>query len=154
MRSTNFERLKEYILKNSIADNFYIASREWYVVKIFISDDPTQCPCGQVIYEWCHIKNRETGGQTIVGNVCVKHFLGIDMSTFFTSAKRLKKNRSKGPNKTLVSYASQYGLINEWETDFLTNVMNKRVLSDRQIACRDKISKRILVALTAQMGEQ
>ena len=154
MRSTNFERLKEYILKNSIADNFYIASREWYVVKIFISDDPTQCPCGQVIYEWCHIKNKETGKQTIVGNVCVNHFLGIDMSSFFTGAKKLKRDHRKGPNKALINYAAQYGLINEWETDFLTNVMNKRVLSAKQVACKDKISKRILTALTAQMGEQ
>ena len=154
MSSTNFERLKEYILSKSISDNFYIASREWRVVRIFISDDPTQCPCGQVIYEWCHIENRETEKQTIVGNVCVKHFMGVDMSPFFAGAKRLRKDSRKGPNKALISYAAQHGLINEWETEFLINVMSKRVLSDKQIACRDKISNRILAALTAQTGEE
>jgi hypothetical protein len=145
----NFERLKAHILQRSTADNFYLARREWSVTSIYLDDAPIECPCGQTIFERCYITNHTTGERTIVGNVCVKHFMGMDLSPLFSSAKRIRKDTSKSPNKALLAYAIQMRLINEWEAQFLKDTMGKRKLSEKQTNCRERINTRILAAISS-----
>lgn len=147
-RNQNFEKLKEHILLKSESTDFYTAKHEWKVTRLVLSETSSYCPCGQLIWEHCYIDNIITGASAIVGNVCVNHFMGVDMSSIFTWVKKLKKDPKKLANIILIDYAVKHRLINDWETNFLKNISGKRVLSEKQVACKDKINQRILDAMT------
>lgn len=140
----NFERLKAHILPLSQAKSFEAARLEWRLVQVEISDEVDHCPCGQEIREHCFIYNDKTRNTTFVGNVCVHRFIGIDTGTLFDGLKRIRQDLGANANVALIHYAQQAGFLYEKEFDFLMSTVRKRKVSDRQIAWKRKINRRIL----------
>ena len=140
----NFERLKEHILPLSRSQVFDLARREWKLVRIEISEEIDYCPCGQEIREHCFIHNGETGETTFVGNVCINRFIGIDTGTLFDGLKRIRRDLAANANEALIRHAQEAGYLYEKEFDFLMDTARKRKLSEKQLAWKKKINRRIL----------
>jgi hypothetical protein len=140
----NFERLRDHILPLSLADNFEVAKSKWILEAVKVSEEVDSCPCGQEIKEHCYIRNKFTGHQTYVGNVCVNRFIGIDTGTLFDGLKRIQRDSNANANLAVIEYAEFKGFIFENEPDFLRATIRKRKLSTAQIAWKIKINRRIL----------
>lgn len=140
----NFENLVKYLVPKSIADNFDDARREWFLDGMEINEGTIKCPCGQIIKELCFIKNKHTQERVFVGNVCVKNFIGLDTGTAFAGLKRIKADPTANANIDLIEHAYDYGYIFDKEYAFLLQTCRKRKLSDKQLAWKEKINKRIL----------
>lgn len=144
MESHNFEKLKEHIISLSESSYFEIAKTEWKLHSVEVSEEMDSCPCGQSIKEHCYIENKRNGKTTYVGNVCINRFMNIDTGTLFDGLKRIKDNRKANANEALISYAQTKGFLHESECKFLVETMNKRKLTDKQLAWKEKINNRIL----------
>lgn len=149
--SQNFETLKAHILPMSSAQNFNDAREEWHLVAVEISEELDECPCGQTIKEHCYIKNRITGYETYVGNVCVNRFIGIDTGSLFDGLRRIAQDPQANPNLAVIAYAEERGYLYErdgetTEATFLkrTVLKHKRTHSVKQLAWKEKINRRIL----------
>ncbi len=140
----NFEQLKAHILPLSEAKDFSIARAEWELVGVEISDEFDHCPCGKEIKEHCYIKNKINGNSTYVGNVCINRFIGIDTGSLFDGLKRIASDDSANANRDLIIHAYKLGYIYEGEFKFLMEARLKRKLSDKQIAWKQKINRRII----------
>lgn len=140
----NFERLRDHILSLSLADNFAVAKSEWILEAVEVSEEFDSCPCGQEIKEHCYIRNKLTGHQTYVGNVCVNRFIGIDTGTLFDGLKRIERDSNANANLAVIEYAEFKGFLFDKEPDFLRATIRKRKLSTAQIAWKIKINRRIL----------
>ncbi|MDJ0275993.1 hypothetical protein QLH51_04135 [Sphingomonas sp. 2R-10] len=146
----NFERLKAHILPRSVAKDFESARSEWDLIYVEISDEPDHCPCGQQILEHCYIRNRLTHRETYVGNICINRFLGIDTGNLFDGLKRIRSDPSANANESVIEYARRKGFLYESEYQFLHSTKLKRKLSDRQVAWKVKINRRILSQTVVQ----
>jgi hypothetical protein len=140
----NFERLKSHILPLSRSDCFEVARAEWHLVRVEISEEFDNCPCGKEIKELCHITNRVTGESTYVGNVCINRFIGIDTGNLFEGLKRIIKDPFANANRDVIEYGVKHGLIYDSEYKFLEATRFKRKLSDRQLDWKRKINRRIV----------
>lgn len=143
MEGHNFERLKAHILPLSKAKTFELARREWRLVGVEISEELDNCPCGQEILEHCYIRNDSTGHSTYVGNVCINRFIGIDTGSLFPGLKRIAANSSANANADLIQHAFNLGYIYDSEYKFLMETRFKRKLSEKQLAWKQKINRRI-----------
>ena len=139
----NFERLKAHILPLSNASEFSAAKSEWKLVGVEIQEEFDSCPCGQPIKELCYIKNQLNGNKTYVGNVCVNRFIGIETGNLFAGLKRIAKDDTANANEDLIIHAYRLGYIYETEYQFLMQTRHKRKLSEKQLAWKQKINRRI-----------
>ena len=145
MDGHNFERLKAHVLPLSLSQDFDVARREWGLVAVEISDEWDHCPCGQEIKEHCYIRNRMTGRETYVGNVCINRFIQIDTGNLFDGLKRIAKDLTANANTDLIEHAMRMGyLYGEKEYTFLKQTVRKRILSEKQLAWKVKINRRIV----------
>lgn len=145
MDGHNFERLKAHILPLSLSQAFDVARTEWALVDVQISEEFDWCPCGQEIKEHCYIRNRLTGKETYVGNVCINRFIQIDTGNLFEGLKRIAKDLSANANDDLIEHAYRMGyLYDVKEYNFLKQTVRKRNLSTAQIAWKTKINRRII----------
>ena len=144
MDGHNFERLKAHILPRSVAQHFDAARFEWDLIFVELSDELDHCPCGKQILEHCYIRNRLTHREIYVGNVCINRFLGIDTGNLFDGLKRIRDDPSANANEAVIEYANKQGFLFEREYQFLHSTRLKRSLSDRQVAWKIKINRRIL----------
>lgn len=142
----NFERLRAHILPLSESQSFESARNEWKLVGVEISEEFDSCPCGQQIKEHCHIENSINGNRTYVGNVCINRFLGISTGNLFDGLKRIAEDTTANPNADLIEHAYKLGYIFESEYGFLMRTRFKRILSEKQIAWKMKINRRIINA--------
>lgn len=140
----NFERLKAYILPLSESNNFSIARREWILIGVEVSEEFDNCPCGQEIKEHCYIQNTINGNTTYVGNVCINRFIGIETGNLFAGLKRITENDKANANEDLIYHAYKLGYIYENEYKFLMDTRLKRMLSEKQLAWKQKINRRII----------
>lgn len=140
----NFEKLKEHILPLSNSPDFYSAKNEWKLVGVEIQEDWDNCPCGQAIKELCYIQNQFNQNKTYVGNVCVNQFIGIQTGNLFAGLKRIAKDYAANANEDLILHAYQLGYIFEKEYQFLMQTRRKRKLSEKQLAWKEKINRRIV----------
>lgn len=140
----NFENLKAHVLPLSKAHDFEAAKKEWRLVHIELREEFDACPCGQPIKELCHIENELTGNETYVGNICINRFIGIQTGNLFVGLKRIAANPSANANEDLITHAYQLGYIYEREYKFLMDTRRKRVLSEKQLAWKKKINRRII----------
>jgi hypothetical protein len=144
----NFAQLKAAILKLSRATDWETARKEWQLSNVYDSDEPDTCLCGHYpIIEICEIENRVTGNRTDVGNVCIKRFLGFRSDLIFQALKRIRKEMTKSLNADAITFFRQRGAITDWEYGFLQDTLRKRNLSDRQLAARVNINRKVLAAL-------
>ena len=144
----NFAQLREEILERSDADIWEVARKEWSVIDIWESDEPESCLCGHYpIIEMCEIHNRITKEQVIVGNVCVKRFLGFRADLIFESIKRIKKDTTRSLNADAIAFFYSVKLLTNWEYGFLQDTIRKRKLSLAQLNKRSQINRKVLSAV-------
>ena len=151
MDGHNFERLKAHILSLSVGQTFDIARTEWSLKAIELSDEWDQCPCGQDIKEHCYIHNRYSGANTYVGNVCINRFIQIETGNLFEGLRRIREDVRANANADLIEHAWRMGyLFDVKEYSFLKQTVRKRHLSEKQLAWKEKINRRILAATVVQ----
>lgn len=152
--SENFERLKAHILPLSAAQYFEAARKEWNLIGVELSEELDNCPCGQEIREHCYIQNSINGNTTYVGNVCINRFIGIDTGNLFAGIKRITQDASANANEDLIEHAYKFGYIYESEYKFLMDTKHKRKLSEKQLAWKQKINRRITNQIVVQKRTQ
>ncbi|WP_025599568.1 hypothetical protein [Burkholderia sp. WSM2230] len=154
--SHNFAILKAEILARSNSRVWESAVGEWDLDHIFTVDRTDDggfvehghgvCLCShQPIVEHCVLKNHVNGNEAVVGNVCVKRFMGIDYSLLFDGVARIRKDISKAANAALIQFVHERGEITDWELGFLSDTKSKRALSAKQRTTRQRINSKILV---------
>lgn len=144
MESHSFERLKNHILPLSVSQSFESARTEWDLLFVELSDEFDHCPCGQQILEHCYIRNRLTGRETYVGNVCINRFLKIETGSLFDGLKRIRDNPEANANEAVIEYAHKNGYLFPNEYQFLHDTKKKRKPSGPQLSWKRKINSRIL----------
>ena len=154
MDGYNFERLKTHIMELSQSSDFIAARSEWDLVHIEISEEFDHCPCGQSIKEHCYIRNRVTGKETYVGNVCINKFLGIDTGNLFAGLKRIQKDVEANANEAVIEYANKLGILSAGDYKFLHDTKLKKKPSEKQLAWKVKLNRRILAKIAVmQRGD-
>jgi hypothetical protein len=137
-------RLAAHILPLSRATTFAAAKHEWTLLSVEVSEEFDECPCGHEIKEHCYIRNRITGSETYVGNVCIKNFMGIDTGNLFSGIRRISDDHSANANSEVIEYARTQGFLFPGEYEFLLSTRRKRNLSPAQLSWKRKINARIL----------
>jgi hypothetical protein len=149
--------LAREILARSSATEWHDAKLEWALSSIFFSgpDDPGTCLCGHFpIREHCVLTNRNTGAKVVVGNVCVKRFLGLDYGDLFAALRKIMKNREAALPLKPVDYGWEQGWLTSWERNFCLNTCRKsrRRLSPNQLKKRIEINTKFIGRLTEWEG--
>lgn len=148
--SHNFALLRAHILPLSVAEDFDIARQEWDLYAIEMSEEVAHCPCSHEIREHCYIENRRNGNRTHVGNVCINRFIGISTGNLFGGLKRIARDSGANANTDLITHSYRMGYIYESEHKFLMDTRRKRRLSEKQIAWKEKINRRIIAQTVVQ----
>lgn len=136
--------LVQQILKRSKSKEWAMAEKEWELTTIERSDIPYTCLCTHYpIKELCHLYNSKTHEKVIVGNCCVRLFdsVPITLDSAFHALARGKLNKS------LIDYAYENAIIDNWQYNFSCATWRKRVLTYKQRNKREAITKKILKAL-------
>ena len=137
-------KLTEEIISLSNSDNWDLAKLEWKLDEIYEAEDPDTCLCGHFpIVEICVLVNKLNGHSTIVGNSCVKKFLGLSSDKIFQAIKRVRKDNTKALNSESIQYAFDRQWLNEWEKNFYIDIMRKRKLTDNQLKKKIQINTKI-----------
>ena len=85
---SNYKLIQEILIKSQSKIWDY-AKTEWTLVDIFEADEQETCLCGHYpIKELCELHNSINGQTVIVGNQCVKKFMGISSDKLFESVKK------------------------------------------------------------------
>ncbi len=139
-------KLIEKIIALSESDNWEFAKLEWDFTYAYMSEESQTCLCGRYpILEICVIKNKKNEKETEVGNCCVNKFLGINRANMiFTSLKRVKKDISKSMSVETLKYLYDRNAINEFEYNFYSDIIRKRILSERQSDVKKHINKKLI----------
>ena len=133
------------IIALSVADTWDEAKLEWSLFDVFKEDQPDTCLCGHFpIIENCVLHNRENGTQAIIGNVCVKKFLGLPSDKIFQGINRIAQDNERSLNTEAIDHAHRKGWINDWERKFYFDTMRKRNLSGKQREKRIQINDKVL----------
>jgi hypothetical protein len=149
-------RLVEEIMALSLAKSWGEAKREWVLSHVFYAASPGTCLCGKYpIIEHCVICNRENGNTAVVGNHCVRRFMGLPSERIFAGLRRIASDRGARLGDAVVEYAYAKGWISDWEYEFCRDKRRGRRLSPRQRAKRVEINEKVLErARTQAAGEE
>ena len=138
-------RLTQGIIELSDAKIWDDAKLEWRLAEVYEAEEPDTCLCGHFpIIEICVLHNVINGNTTIVGNCCVRKFIGLPSDKIFQAIKRLRKNNEKSLNAEAIQYAREKKWINEWEKSFYLDIMQKRNLSPKQLNKKIQINEKIV----------
>ena len=138
--------LVEGILKLSEASLWAEAKLEWELDEVHETDRFETCLCTHYpIKELCFLRNIKNGNSTMVGNCCVKQFLGLPSHAIFSAIRRITEDAGRALNPKALAYAHRRGWITEWERKFYLDTWRKnRGLTQRQWAVRMRINLRFL----------
>ena len=138
-------KLSSEIINLSESTNWDEAKLEWSLSEIYEADDPEYCLCGHYpIIEVCILINKLNNNHAVVGNCCVKKFIGLPSDKIFQAVKRIRKDNQKSLNIEAIQHAFDKGWINDWEYHFSVDTIRKRKLSARQCETREKINEKML----------
>ena len=136
------------IIQLSEAGAWEQARLEWVLAEVYEAEEPETCLCGHFpIIELCVLVNRQNMNTAIVGNICVKKFIGLPSDRIFQAVKRIRKDNSKSLNSEAIQHAYERRWINEWERDFYFDVMSKRKLSEKQETKKLSINALVLTRM-------
>jgi len=145
MSGHNQKVLAAGIIALSKATTWERAKLEWGLHAVYWEDVGTTCLCSHYpIKEICVLYNATTGREAIVGNVCVKKFMGLRSNEIFVSLKRIDKNIHKSLSTEAILHAYDSEWINEWERDFYFGTTMRRRLTPKQMAKRVQINELVL----------
>jgi len=141
-------KLTAEIIRLSSTTNWATARSEWSLLEVYESVEPDTCLCGHFpIIEICVIANKRNGNKAIVGNVCVNKFLGLPSDNIFRSVKRVAKDNAKSLSVEAINHAHAKNWINNWERGFSLDTRRKRNMSEKQIAKRVQINKKVMLRM-------
>ena len=133
------------IIQLSVADTWDEAKLEWSLFDVFKEEEPDTCFCGHYpIHENCVLLNCKNSNRAIVGNVCVKKFLGLPSDKIFQGINRIALDNERSLNAEAIDHAHGKDWINDWERKFYLDTMRKRNLSGRQKEKRIQINDKVL----------
>jgi hypothetical protein len=137
--------LASKIIALSDSDNWDEAKLEWSLVDVYKEDEPDTCLCGHYpIIENCILRNRVNCNQAVVGNVCVKKFLGLPSDKIFDAINRISQDNERPLNAEAIDHAHRKGWISDWERKFYFDTLRKRNLSAKQLEKRIQINTKVL----------
>ncbi len=133
------------IIELSFADKWDNAKKEWSLIEIIEAESPETCLCGHYpIIELCELKNNINGNTVIVGNICVKKFLGISSDKIYSTIKKLRKSIENTANIETIEFLYSKKEITDWEKEFYSRIARIRNLSDKQLKIKIEINNKIL----------
>lgn len=142
---SNPYKLMQGIIGLSNATSWEDAKNEWVLSLVYEEEEGATCLCGHhPIKEICVVRNKLNGKEAIVGNVCVKKFLGLPSDRIFSAIQRISKDNSKSLNIEAIKYMYERGWLNEWEYKFYCDNKNRRKLTESQIAKKIEINQKLL----------
>lgn len=148
---SNFKELIKKVTEfsNNSTNCWDKIKEEWELIDITKTDNYSNCLCGKEIKELCYIQNKYNKEILIVGNECIKKVcpnteLNTKTHTLFDCINKLKKDKTKAPNKLLISYCKKKDILTDWEYEFSLNTYKKRKLSEKQLYWRKEINSKIL----------
>ena len=148
-------QLATEITKLSDADQWDEAKLEWQLKEIYREDEPLTCLCGHFpIIEICVLSNSKNGNEALVGNICVKKFLGLPSNKIFTAIKRITDDESAALNPEAIIHVYERGWIDEWKKKFYLDTWRKRNLSNKQLAKRIGINQMVLRRITNRFRQR
>src|SRR5262249_3814062 len=106
--------LHEAIIAHSVADTWDAAKREWALSDVYLTDTPGNCLCGHRITEHCVITNYLNDNQVVVGNHCVRQFIGLPSERLFVAIRRISADIGAALNIETIEHAFTEGWINSW----------------------------------------
>lgn len=134
-------KFNEKILDLSKSNNLEECYKEWSL--IFEDEKEDKCICSHPIMQRFHFLNDQNEEKIIVGNCCIK-FLDIELYNKLRNYNKDKKEIIRGNIRTsVIQYNSEIGRINNFEADFLKNIMRKQKLTDKQVSLKNKILNKI-----------
>lgn len=137
-------KLTQEIMALSVSSNWDVAKLEWKLHEIYEADEPETCMRGHFpIMEICVLSNIQNFNQAVVGNCCVKKFIGLPSDQIFQAIKRVRKDNKKSLNAEAIDHAYQKGWINDWEKSFYLDVMRKLKLTANQLAKKIQINEKL-----------
>jgi hypothetical protein len=137
--------LAQEIIKRSVAKTWNEAKREWGLEAVYFAPEPDRCLCGKFpIIELCILRNRKNDREAIVGNECVKKFLGLPSDRIFNGLRRIQVDAEKPMNEDAIRYAHSRGWMNDWERGFYLDTWRKRKLSSAQAVIRAQINEKVM----------
>lgn len=146
MNKNNY-RLSEELIKRSVAQTWPEAKREWELEDIFDEDDPHACICRHwPIYQLCIICNVRNGNRAIVGNCCVKKFLGLPSAKILAALRRVRDDVTRSLNPHAIEHALKKGWITQAQRKFYLRIWRKRRLSAHRLVWKIKINDQVLAA--------
>ena len=111
--------MSEYKLINEIIEksenNLWDKSKlEWKLIDVKRSNSPARCLCGHYpITNLCYLANKINSNTVIVGNCCVKKFMGIASDKIFQSIGKIDKDNEKSLNIESIEHAYKKKWIND-----------------------------------------
>jgi len=122
-----------------------LAKLEWKLEEIYESDESETCLCGHFpIKEICVLQNKTNQKKTIVGNSCVKKFIGLSSHKIFQAVKRVREDNEKSLNIEAINFSFEKKWINSWEKNFYIDIMRKRKLTTSQLDKKMHINTKLL----------
>jgi hypothetical protein len=144
------EQLTAAILKLSVSTHWDPARLEWKLKEVYFANEAEECLCGHYpIIELCVLRNLKNHKTAVVGNHCVKKFMGLQSDKLFVGIKRIRRDIKKAMNAETVEFASQQGWLTDWDRTFYFDTWRKRVLSDKQLSHRVRINRKVLARVDA-----
>ncbi len=148
-------KLTQMIIERSNSEVWDVAKLEWTLIDVYRADEPEACLCGHFpIIEICVLGNIYNHKRAVVGNSCVKKFIGLSSDKIFKSVGRVQKDKTKALNAEALKHAREKGWINRWEFDFGINTMRKRNLSEKQMQTRIKINEKMMRNMKKPSSQQ
>ncbi|RZJ76440.1 MAG: hypothetical protein EOO45_02175 [Flavobacterium sp.] len=139
-------KLTEEIIALSVSKFWEQAKLEWNFDYLYVAEEVQTCLCGHYpIRNICVITNHKNDERTQVGNCCVNKFLGIENGNKILDAiKRLKADPEKSMGADVLEYLMQKQVISDWDYEFYTDTIRKRVLSTKQLEHRERINQKLI----------
>jgi len=141
----NEYKLTTEIINLSEANTWEQAKLEWSVQLITSQSDPETCLCGHnPINELCYIINEKNRKIALVGNCCVKKFMGERVDLVATGIKRIIEDIDNAMNAESIEFAYKKKWINDWEHCFLLNTKRSRRVSMNMRHKRRQINLKVI----------
>ena len=147
------DKLTENIISLSSSKIWDVAKLEWKLDEVYEAEEHEACLCGHFpIKDICMLKNKLNNNSAVVGNCCVKRFIGLPSDKIFQAIKRVRKDNKKSLNIEAVDHAYKKGWINDWENDFYIDIMRKRNLTERQLQKKITTNRKSEIGVTNEFN--
>lgn len=139
--------IRELITRSSVSD-WREAKKEWLlesVQQLERGEDSETCLCGHnPIRELCYISNRVTGKVALVGNCCVRQFLGLPSTAIFKSLNKVAADDSRSLNPRALELLRDRKVIGSVDFENSIATWRKRKHSDSLLALRRQVNAQAL----------